>query len=613
MQIVIWGADENTVVVNIPLLNVPIDPASMEQVNEAVATAEAAKDSAVEAAAQADAAADAAGDSVTQFGRGRPRMRDFTPLAFGTDESVVMSAGPDRRVNAELSDDSAGLLGLVKQPGRQALRGTSPVMLDEDGGKWAGLADGRLDAVLSDEATEYIGLLTQPGRLPLRNAPAFVRRDGGVFGVWNGERLDASVAVTALSAASGSAGRWYLNTTAVLGIVGYGQSWMVSNGNNGSLDEFEVAVQVARVMTISDGRGVSGWNGITPTVEAVTAMTDGREQITQWQSIVGPMAHRHSYLAQRTGGDATVFTRSEARAGYSLAKLAPPDFSWYDSSITDRPYLNWLRAVQGFNDMATAQGQPFELAVIPFIQGQADKATPYATYKAHLIELTERMQADAMAITGQLRKPQILIYQCPSDMTDGQWELLQAQVDLCHERDDYTLCGAGWAEEQHDQTHFVSERCVCIGECYDIGFDAYLRGVPYSAPYIKRVVRTGTSIRFEIGGDYPVRNETGIVTKRFYLSDLTTPVPFFGFEYSGATITAATLDADGWGGTITLNADAPGRLWFAGHNGSRKLSPSDPDANESTNRATLIADVEIPAVYATERLTLGLASGFWDI
>lgn len=154
---------------------------------------------------------------------------------------------------------------------------------------------------------------------------------------------------------------------------------------------------------------------------------------------------------------------------------------------------------------------------------------------------------------------------------------------------------------------------MVAAELFQIGMAAYLRGVGYSSPYIKKVVRTGTSIRFEIGGDYPVRNELGITTRRHYLSDLITPVPFFGFEYSGATITAATLDADGRGGTLTINTNAAGRLWFAGHNGSRKVSPGDPDADESTNRSTLIADLELPPVYATERLTLGVASGYWDI
>lgn len=325
------------------------------------------------------------------------------------------------------------------------------------------------------------------------------------------------------------------------------------------------------------------------------------------------MAWRHSYLQQRSGGEPTVFARTEARAGYSLARLAPPDFAWHDATITDRPYLNWLRAVQGAHDAATALGQPFELAAIPWIQGQADLLMSRADYKARMAELMARMQSDAMTITGQHRKPQVLVVTPPGTIWSGQWELIQAQVELCHERPDYTLCGAGWALPQLDNTHFTAEACVALGEIFQLGLAAYLSGRPYSAPYIKDAARDGSEIRFWIGGDYPVRNETGIVTRRHYLSDLTTPVPHFGFEYSGAPIASAVLNPDGRSGTITLAAAAPGRLWYAGHNSDRRLQTTDPEADESCNRGTLIADVEIAAIYSVERLTLGVSTWYKDL
>lgn len=83
-----------------------------------VTDAEESAEEAINAATEAVNAANDAGDAVTQFGRGRPRIRDKTPLAFGDDGSVIMSATSGRMIDVELSDDSAGLVGLVKYPGR---------------------------------------------------------------------------------------------------------------------------------------------------------------------------------------------------------------------------------------------------------------------------------------------------------------------------------------------------------------------------------------------------------------------------------------------------------------------------------------------------------------
>lgn len=46
MQIVIWGADQSTTVLNVPLLGVPIDPSALASINQAVEDAEAAAEAA---------------------------------------------------------------------------------------------------------------------------------------------------------------------------------------------------------------------------------------------------------------------------------------------------------------------------------------------------------------------------------------------------------------------------------------------------------------------------------------------------------------------------------------------------------------------------------------
>ena len=57
MQIIFWGADESTTVYSVPLLSVPIDPAAMAEVTQAVADSQEAAEQAVEAAGEAAAAA----------------------------------------------------------------------------------------------------------------------------------------------------------------------------------------------------------------------------------------------------------------------------------------------------------------------------------------------------------------------------------------------------------------------------------------------------------------------------------------------------------------------------------------------------------------------------
>lgn len=91
MQIVIWGADEQITAVSIPLLRLPIDPAAMEAVAEAVADANVA-------AATATAAASSAAGAVQVEVNARAALIADSPQA------ALMGTDPDGNVGFAVTD-----------------------------------------------------------------------------------------------------------------------------------------------------------------------------------------------------------------------------------------------------------------------------------------------------------------------------------------------------------------------------------------------------------------------------------------------------------------------------------------------------------------------------
>lgn len=113
MQIVIWGADEDIVVANIPLLNLPIDPDSMAEVDAAVEAANAAAAAAIEAANETSEAAGALTSLV-------PVTSDLLYMQDQLVQHTVSSAGQTANFSALAPTGAGGfrvgVLSTVSQP-----------------------------------------------------------------------------------------------------------------------------------------------------------------------------------------------------------------------------------------------------------------------------------------------------------------------------------------------------------------------------------------------------------------------------------------------------------------------------------------------------------------
>lgn len=377
----------------------------------------------------------------------------------------------------------------------------------------------------------------------------------------------------------------YAAYTPVGGVIqahlGYGQSWMERNGDNGADAAMLEALHPMRAIT-----------NFTPTD---SELFPAYETNTAVQTIMGPMGLRMAQDAEQAGRQATIYALQLGTGGRTLEQLAASDMPFY---VTDSatPYAYFLDAVTNAVSLADAIGCRFEVATLTWCQGAANGGTAYATYKSRLADLFDRLNADIKAATSQRKNVTFLILQPPGQ----DWQNLQAQVDLANERADTVLAVAGWSLPQHDSIHFSTAGAIMGGEILAAAANAVAMGQPWSAPYIRDVTRSGTTITGYFGGGHAVRVDETVNTARHYVSG--SPVANFGFEYSGANITAVSVTPIGF--TITLDAAAAGTLGYAWSGATR------PDGG-SANRGALRADWIGQPVYTTEPLRLWVASGYW--
>lgn len=74
-------------------------------------------------------------------------------------------------------------------------------------------------------------------------------------------------------------------------------------------------------------------------------------------------------------------------------------------------YTNTIKSVQAAKDICDAEGKTFKVLAIPYIQGENNNNTPYATYKSSLLTLLNDLNTDIKAITGQLDDVFFIFYQ----------------------------------------------------------------------------------------------------------------------------------------------------------------------------------------------------------
>ncbi|WP_300440400.1 hypothetical protein [uncultured Mameliella sp.] len=386
----------------------------------------------------------------------------------------------------------------------------------------------------------------------------------------------------------------------IVGHLGYGQSWMQLNGSDGALTAFEAIKFPMNAITLEDTEGPIGWGGgsrIAATTFWPVHETDGAAQ-----SVMGPSVCRSALNSRKLGRRAVYFGRQEGQGGQKVENLLPSDDPSYVG--TSQAYANLIGAVTDAVSISAGIGMLFEVPVVAWCQGAADAGLSVAAYTAIFETLIGHIQTDIMAETGQEYPPQILIVQPPGSDTSGEWPCLQAQVEIAASRSDVTLVCSGWAIPQHDGIHFEAEGCVQVGELVALSAEAVALGQPWSAPYLRDVTRSGTTITAYVGGPHGVMVDETIATDRHYVSG--SPVADYGFEWAGTSGSISSVTVEPRKIIIELDTDEAGTLGFAYHGSSR-------GDGKSVNRGTIRADWKAKSAFLDRDLTLWLASGFWDL
>lgn len=365
-----------------------------------------------------------------------------------------------------------------------------------------------------------------------------------------------------------------------------GQSWTVSNGSNGRI--LNAAEYPDRVLTLNDARGVTGYNGTTgaPSASLVAAFDANSAE----QAPMSAMAYRMAEMAEVEGRATLFFARCEGQDGVEIERLYRSTMSGATGGAC---WDNFMRAVTAAHSFAASAGIDASLPVIGFIHGAGNNGDSYSAYRAKLEYLIDETNAAVMAITGQRQRPTWLILQPPSGTTSGNQGHLQAQVDVCADRPDCVLVGAGWGMEQHDGIHFTAEAAVEAGELFGICAEAAIRGMDWSAPYLVNPRISGAVVTLDVAGAHDVVVDHSIATDRHQVAG--SWVASEGFEtWSSALAKSFPIDSVVVGRrqiTVTL-ASAPTGPWqlrYAQHATAR-------GDGKSTNRGTIRADWQQPSM-----------------
>ncbi|MDN5511174.1 sialate O-acetylesterase [Acinetobacter sp.] len=129
--------------------------------------------------------------------------------------------------------------------------------------------------------------------------------------------------------------------------------------------------------------------------------------------------------------DHVIFASTAGHGGYTIDQLKKGS-AWYSVLID---HVNKAKSLN--------TGKSYHVPVVPWIQGENNAVsgglqTPYAVYKAGLIQLQSDANTDIKAITGQVDPVRFITYQM--SYAAATWpEIAKAQLDLVRENDNFML------------------------------------------------------------------------------------------------------------------------------------------------------------------------------
>lgn len=429
-----------------------------------------------------------------------------------------------------------------------------------------------------------------------------------------------------------SGGSFHKPVASIMGISAYGQSWNARNGQGSPAqnDLNGYTLTGARfpknAITLDDGKGFLGWEGPAPASHTnASDFIAAQELVSQIQTPVGAMAFRMAQQANDQAAPLAVFARSEARGETAIEALMPliPAFP---EAVDGGPWHAWERSIINAQAIAVAKGTTCTIRFIHWVHGQSNIDDTYGAYMDKVTRLLNYMQDRVVAITGQARKPHILIIQQPSSTTKGYSDTFRVAADICLQRTDATLVTGGYGHEQIDVVHGNRWTTVEWGELSAATADLVLRGQPADAPMLTKPRRSGRVITFDVAGAWDVVADESIVNDRHYINgtyDAVTgaytggiPVPFYGFEASlGASlVTIESVQVERRRITVTLAATPTSgtlQIRYAMHNNMSNTSARGD--GRSANRGNIRADYEVPSMLVQGRRNLRwMASNFFN-
>ncbi|RGE46971.1 hypothetical protein DZC30_00765 [Comamonas testosteroni] len=317
-------------------------------------------------------------------------------------------------------------------------------------------------------------------------------------------------------------------------IVASGQSLAV--GNNGAATSTRPAA-VNRVL--APAFGARKTDTATPILPAEVG------PFAPLRSVIGeaPVIEMSNRLALdcMAPADAFTVTSLHASGGKSITELNKGTV-YYDNS---------LQTVTGAKLQCDADGIPYAVGFIDWIQGEKDCKSAAGFYAATLLQLQADYTSDIAAISGQAGQVPILLDQISNWTAYGvatsfvPLEQLQAAIDQPGKF--YCAGPKYWLKTNADGVHINSAESIAAGKMHAVAAEKLLAGEPWLPTHCTSAVRNGTQVTLRF--HTPLGN---LVADTERVSDPGNLGLRWIDSTSSAAITRVVVNADN---TVTLTLD----------------------------------------------------------
>lgn len=398
---------------------------------------------------------------------------------------------------------------------------------------------GEISMQLSQVSRESAGIITHPVR-PALDPNVLLDSDNQVLIQAKQDKCHFGLPIVA----EHEAGEFQL-------ILGYGQSYMSLNGNNGN---YSYAFDPAdRVLMLDDGFDVTG-GGFDDTSTTLCRFSSAVER-DGVQSVVAPVAYELSRIQKERGAGLKYFVaRSEAVGGGSMQELLPDSDPEYTVDNLGGAYQfgNLQKTLVKFFSECDRLGVKGKVVSIPFCQGDANRNTDYQTYYDLLSKLFDYIRAEIAQY--QTAKPIFQIIIPPLSGGGAVSDCVRAQIDLAQQYDDVQLAANGSSFLRHDGLHFSSEGAIHAGVFTGHALSQFIANRAYSAPHIPSgsAEIVGNEIHLHVAGQDVQLEVDNLSPLNSY--DGVNPIENYGVQWSGSE---SIVDVKVFPRLIKIVFDAP--------------------------------------------------------